>query len=113
MAAQVDLTYAQPAPVYSELGGRTIGVPYLSFTLPNERTPKDFKGARKVPNYTPDLEPGDEAIEALKKKLAEPPVLAAPTDKEPMLLYIAANSKAVSVAVVVERKEEDKECSVQ
>ena len=25
--------------------------------LRNERMPKDFKGPRKVPNYTPDLEP--------------------------------------------------------
>ena len=45
--------------------------------------------------------------------MAEPPVLAAPIDKEPMLLYIAANYKAVSVAVVVERKEVGKEYPVQ
>lgn len=50
----------------------------------------------------------NEAFEALKKQLAEPPILVAPTDKEPMLLYIAANSKVVSVAVVVERKEEER-----
>ena len=43
----------------------------------------------------------DEAFEALKKQLAEPPVLAAPIDKEPLLLYVAANNKAVSVAVVI------------
>ncbi|SPT17819.1 unnamed protein product [Triticum aestivum] len=47
----------------------------------------------------------DQAFEALKKQLAEPPVLAAPIDKEPLLLYVAANSQAVSVAIVVERKE--------
>ena len=55
----------------------------------------------------------DEAFDALKRQLVNPPVLAAPTEKEPMLLYIAANSKAVSVAVVVERKEEGKEYPVQ
>lgn len=55
----------------------------------------------------------NEAFEALKRHLANPPVLAAPAHKEPMLLYIAANSKAVSVAVVVERKEEGKEYPVQ
>ncbi|KAI5017179.1 hypothetical protein ZWY2020_037557 [Hordeum vulgare] len=55
----------------------------------------------------------DEAFEALKRQLVNPPDLAAPTEKEPMLLYIAANSKAVSVAVVVERKEEGKEYPVQ
>ena len=55
----------------------------------------------------------NEAFEALKQQLVNPPVLAAPTKKEPMLLYIAANSKAVSVVVVVERKEEGKEYPVQ
>ena len=55
----------------------------------------------------------NEAFEALKRQLVNPPVLAAPIEKEPMLLYIAANSKAVSVAVVVERKEEGKEYPVQ
>ena len=55
----------------------------------------------------------NEAFEALKKQLAEPPVLAAPIDKEPMLLYVAANGRAVSVAIVVERKEAGKEYPVQ
>ena len=49
------------------------------------------------------------AFEDLKKQLAEPPVLAAPVDKEPLLLYVAANSRAVSVVIVVERKESIKE----
>ena len=40
------------------------------------------------------------------------PVLAAPTDKEPMLLYVAANERVVSAVVVVERKEEGKEYPV-
>lgn len=48
----------------------------------------------------------NEDFEALEKELVEPPVLAASTDKEPMLHYIAANSKVVNVAVVIERKEE-------
>jgi hypothetical protein len=55
----------------------------------------------------------DKAFEALKKQLAEPPIIVAPIDKEPLLLYVAANSKAVSVAVVVERKEAGKEYPVQ
>ena len=41
------------------------------------------------------------------------PVLAAPTDKEPMLLYVAANERVVSAVVVVERAEEEKEYPVQ
>ena len=36
---------------------RTLGVPCLMPALRNERLPKDFKGPRKVPNYTADLPP--------------------------------------------------------
>ena len=53
------------------------------------------------------------AFEDLKRQLSEPPVLAAPIDKEPLLLYVAANSRAVSVAIVVEHKEVGKEHPVQ
>ena len=53
------------------------------------------------------------AFEDLKRQLSEPPVLAAPIDREPLLLYVAANSRAVSVAIVVERKEAGKEHPVQ
>ena len=55
----------------------------------------------------------NEAFEDLKRQLAEPPVLAAPVDKELLLLYVAANARAVSVAIVVERKEAGKEYPVQ
>mgnify|MGYP005849362657 CR=1 FL=1 len=55
----------------------------------------------------------NEAFEALKRRLAEPPILAAPIDKEPLLLYVDANSRAVSVAIVVERKVSGKEYPVQ
>ena len=50
----------------------------------------------------------DEAFLQLKNMLTTSPVLAAPTLKEPMLLYIAATSRAVSTVIVVERKEEGK-----
>ena len=43
------------------------------------------------------------AFEELKWQLVEPPVLAAPVDHEPLLLYVAANARAVSVAIVVKR----------
>ena len=43
----------------------------------------------------------NDTFEALKKQLAKPPVLAAPIDKEPLLLYVAANARAISVAIVV------------
>src|SRR3954463_3826981 len=53
------------------------------------------------------------AFEDLKRQLTEPPLLVAPVDKEPLLLYVAANARAVSVAIVVERKEAEKEYPVQ
>ena len=40
--------------------------------------------------------------------LATAPVLASPLEREPMLLYIAATNRVVSVVVVVEREEEGK-----
>ena len=36
---------------------RNLGVPCLVPDLRNEHLPKDFKGPRKVPNYTTDLSP--------------------------------------------------------
>ena len=45
--------------------------------------------------------------------LTTPPVLAAPTPKEPMLLYITATSRVVSIVIVVEHKEEGKALPVQ
>ena len=78
-------------------------------------------GEKDIPLYqmlmkTDDFvwsEAADKAFEDLKRTLAEPPVLAAPIDKEPLLLYVAANARAVSVAIVVERKEAGKEYLVQ
>ena len=53
----------QPTPVRSttsvepDATFRNLGVPCLVPALRNERLPKDFKGPRKVPNYTADLPP--------------------------------------------------------
>ena len=58
-------------------------------------------------------EEADRAFENLKKTLSTAPVLAAPTDKKPMLLYVATNERVVSAVVVVERAEEGKEYPVQ
>jgi ribonuclease HI len=45
--------------------------------------------------------------------LSTPPVLVAPNEKEPLLLYIAATHQVVSTALVVERSEEGKAHGVQ
>ncbi|XP_073353725.1 uncharacterized protein [Aegilops tauschii subsp. strangulata] len=69
-----------------------------------------YQMLKKTDNWT---DAADKALEALKKQLAEPPILVAPIDKEPMVLYVTANNKAISVAVVVERKEAGKDYPVQ
>ncbi|KAI4996405.1 hypothetical protein ZWY2020_051190 [Hordeum vulgare] len=50
--------YTLPSPALAETSGMHVGVPCLAPALRNERMSKYFKGPRKVPNYTPDLEPG-------------------------------------------------------
>ena len=55
----------------------------------------------------------DAAFIELKRALATTPVLAPPTLKEPMLLYIAASNRVVSVVLVVEREEAGKQQPVQ
>ncbi|XP_073353775.1 uncharacterized protein [Aegilops tauschii subsp. strangulata] len=65
---------------------------------------------------TPSFEWTDQADEAflqLKRMLSTLPVLAAPTAKEPMFLYIAATSQVVSTVIVVERPEDGKAQPVQ
>jgi hypothetical protein len=49
----------------------------------------------------------------LKKVLSTPPVLVAPNEKEPLLLYIAATHQVESTVLVVERSEEGKAHGVQ
>ena len=50
----------------------------------------------------------DVAFSDLKKMLATAPILALPLPKEPMLLYVVATNRVVSVVVVVEQEEEGK-----
>ena len=50
----------------------------------------------------------DSAFNELKKMLSTAPVLASPLLNEPMLLYIAATNRVISVVIVVEREEEGK-----
>ncbi|XP_073368005.1 uncharacterized protein [Aegilops tauschii subsp. strangulata] len=55
----------------------------------------------------------DEAFRDLKCMLSTAPVLAAPSEKEPLLLYIAATLWSVSTVLVVERPEKGKIPAVQ
>jgi hypothetical protein len=55
----------------------------------------------------------DDAFLQLKRMLSTPHILAAPTAKEPMLLYIAATNRVVSTVIVVERPEAGRAQPVQ
>jgi hypothetical protein len=55
----------------------------------------------------------DEAFNDLKLALSTALILVAPAPREPMLLYIAATPRVVSVVIIVERTEEGKELPVQ
>jgi hypothetical protein len=55
----------------------------------------------------------DDAFNDLKRALSTAPILAAPAPREPMLFYIAATPRVISVVIVVERTEEGKELPVQ
>src|SRR3954465_10196213 len=50
----------------------------------------------------------DEEFKDLKRMLSTAPVLAAPIEKEPMMLYITATNRVISIVMVVERPEKDK-----
>jgi hypothetical protein len=58
-------------------------------------------------------EEADAAFSQLKKVLSTPPVLVAPKEREPLLLYIAATHQVVSIVLVVKQSEEGKEHGVQ
>ena len=47
-----------------------------------------------------------EALDMFKQLLMKAPILVPPTNGEPLLLYIAATTQVVSVALVVQREEE-------
>ena len=53
------------------------------------------------------------ALQELKRILSSAPILAAPEPSEPMMLYLAATNRVISVVIVVERKEEGHEYAVQ
>jgi hypothetical protein len=55
----------------------------------------------------------DDAFNNLKQAPSIVPVLAAPASREPMLLYITATLRVVSVVIVVECTKEGKELPVQ
>ncbi|KAK1630203.1 hypothetical protein QYE76_004518 [Lolium multiflorum] len=71
-----------------------------------------YKLLKKTDKFVWD-DAADAALRGLKEILTSPPILAAPVESEPMLLYLAATNKVISLVIVVERKEEGHEYDVQ
>ena len=71
-----------------------------------------YKLMKKSKEFT-WTEEADSALQELKRILSTAPILAAPQPQEPMLLYMAATNRVVSIVIVVERKEEAHEYPVQ
>jgi hypothetical protein len=55
----------------------------------------------------------DDAFNDLKRALSTTPILAAPASREPMLLYITATPRVISIVIMVEHTEEGKELPIQ
>jgi hypothetical protein len=53
------------------------------------------------------------ALKELKRVLSTAPVLAAPEDQDPMLLYMVATNRVVNIVIMVEHKEEGHEYILQ
>ncbi|KAK1604036.1 hypothetical protein QYE76_027709 [Lolium multiflorum] len=64
-----------------------------------------YKLLKKTDKFVWD-DAADAALQGLKEILTSPPILAAPEESEPMLLYLAATNRVISLVIVVERKEE-------
>ena len=52
-------------------------------------------------------------LKSIKASLMSAPILVAPKQGEPLLLYITANNHVVSVALIVEREESGRPLKVQ
>ncbi|KAK1621335.1 hypothetical protein QYE76_026852 [Lolium multiflorum] len=59
-----------------------------------------YKLLKKTDKFVWDEE-ADKALQGLKNILSSPPILAAPAESEPMLLYMAATNKVISLVIVV------------
>jgi dsDNA-binding SOS-regulon protein len=59
----------------------------------------------KKPNSFHWMEEAQKALDELKTLITKPPVLASPEPCETLLLYIAATTQVIILALVVEREE--------
>jgi hypothetical protein len=106
---QAILTMGKPAKLHEvqQLAGRVAALSRFVARLGDKALPfyALIKKSDKKFEWT---EEADAVFSQLKKVLSTPPVLVAPKEREPLLLYIAATHQVVSMVLVVERSEEGK-----
>jgi hypothetical protein len=111
---QAILTIRKPAKLHEvqQLAGRVaalsrfiarLGEKALPFYALMKKSDKKFEWAEEA----------DAAFSQLKKVLSTPPVLVAPKEREPLLVYITATHQVISMVLVVEQSEEGKAHGVQ
>jgi hypothetical protein len=111
---QAILTMGKPTKLHDvqKLAGRVAALSRFVARLGEKALPF-YALMKKLDNKFEWTEEADTAFAQLKKVLSTPPVLVAPKEKEPLLLYIAATHQVVSTVLVVERSEEGKAHGVQ
>ena len=58
-----------------------------------------YKLLKKTDKFVWD-DAADSALQELKTMLSSAPVLAAPVESEPMLLYVAASNRVISIVIM-------------
>jgi hypothetical protein len=111
---QAILTMGKPAKQHDvqKLAGRVVALSRFVALLGEKALPF-YALMKKLDDKFEWTEEADTAFMQLQKVLSTPPVLVAPKEKEPLLLYIAATHQVVSTVLVVERSEEGKAHGVQ
>jgi dsDNA-binding SOS-regulon protein len=111
---QAILTMGKPTKLHDiqKLAGRVAALSRFVARLGEKALPF-YALMKKTDDKFEWTEEADAAFAQLKKVLSTPPVLVAPKEREPLLLYIAATHQVVSTVLVVERSEEGKAHGVQ
>jgi hypothetical protein len=111
---QAILTMGKPTKLHDiqKLAGRIAALSRFVARLGEKALPL-YALMKKLDDKFEWIEEADVAFTQLKKVLSTPPVLVAPNEKKPLLLYIAATHQVVSRVLVVERSEEGKAHGVQ
>jgi hypothetical protein len=111
---QAILTKGKPAKLHKvqQLVGRVVALSQF-VARPGEKVLPFYALMKKSDKKFEWTEEADATFSQLEKVLCTQPVLVAPKEREPLLLYIAATHQVVSTVLVVKRSGEGKAYGVQ